>query len=397
VNTIRPHTRMWNLGKRLWNGQERNPERTYFFVDRPLVILQSDDWGRVGVRDAEGYEILRKNGIQLGQHPYDFYTLETADDLTALMEMLHGHKDSAHRSPRLVMNFLLANLDFARMAARDFQEVCLLYLANGLPGKWKRPKLFDCYREGVADGVFYPALHGLTHFCRTTVEAALQNHRERAEVLQTFWAAETPFIYWRMPWIGYEYSNPEKPNAGFLSAETQQVLVRRTAEEFRKFFSCAPVSACAPGYRANDCTHQAWADCGVKVAQNGSGAPLPPHFDSCEILNLYRTIDIEPSSRELTVEKYVQLAASNFARGVPAVISVHSINFHSTLKDFRSPTLRVLDEFLSSLEARYPNLLYITDEDFFHIINEGKFVANGSTVNVHAKQQTSLQSQVGAQ
>lgn len=396
MNTIRP-ARVWNLGKRLWNRRPGNSDPTFFFVDRPLVILQSDDWGRVGVRDAEGYEALRASKIQLGQRPYDFYTLETANDLTALMEMLHRHRDSAGRTPCMVMNFLLANLDFARMAAREFQEICLLYLSNGLPGKWKRPKLFERYREGVNGGVFYPALHGLTHFCRVAVEAALQNHPERTELLRTFWNAETPFIYWRMPWIGYEYSNLEKPNAGFLVPETQQVLIKRTAEEFRKFFSRDPVSACAPGYRANAFTHQAWAECGIKVAQNGSGAPLPPHFDSNEMLNLYRTIDIEPSSRELTIEKYVQLAAGNFARGVPAIVSVHSINFHSSLKDFRTPTLRVLDEFLSALESRYSNLLYVTDEDFFHLVNEGKFVANDSMVRVSVKQRTSLESQIGAQ
>src|SRR5581483_6481518 len=117
--SMRPHTRVWNLGKRLWNGPDSATERSYFFVDRPLVILQSDDWGRIGVRDRDGYEALRQSGIQLGQHPYDFYTLETADDLTSLMEMLKRHKDSINRSPSMVMNFLLANLDFSPMAARN--------------------------------------------------------------------------------------------------------------------------------------------------------------------------------------------------------------------------------------------------------------------------------------
>jgi hypothetical protein len=381
---------MWNLGKRFWNGRGRESERSFFFFDRPLLILQSDDWGRVGVRDSEGYETLREDGIQLGQHPYDFYTLETAEDMTVLMEMLDRHKDSAGRSPCMVMNFLLANLDFARMAARELQEVCLLFLSHGFPGKWKRPKLFDRYREGIAENLFYPALHGLTHFCRNAVKEALHNERDKAELLQIFWTAETPFIYWRMPWIGYEYNNPESPNPGFLPLETQQVLIKRTAEEFQRFFFRSPVSACAPGYRANESTHRAWADCGVKVAQNGSGAPMPPHFDACEILNLYRTIDIEPASRELTVEKYVQLAASNFARGIPAIVSVHSINFHSTLKDFRTPTLRILDEFLTVLESRYPKLLYVTDEDLLHIVSEGKFVANGNDVTVNVRQHTSL-------
>ena len=48
---------------------------------------------------------------------------------------------------------------------------------------------------------------------------------ERNNLLRTLWKAETPYIYWRMPWVGYEYCAPEKPQAGFLEAETQaQVL-----------------------------------------------------------------------------------------------------------------------------------------------------------------------------
>ena len=63
------------------------------------------------------------------------------------------------------------------------------------------------------------------------------------------------------------------------------------------------------------------------------------------MLNLHRTIDVEPFQRDLPLEKYMQLAERCFARGIPAIISVHSINFHSSLKDFRGPALRVLDEF----------------------------------------------------
>ena len=42
-----------------------------FRFSRPLVLLQSDDWGRVGVRDAEGQEELRAAGLSLGERPYD--------------------------------------------------------------------------------------------------------------------------------------------------------------------------------------------------------------------------------------------------------------------------------------------------------------------------------------
>jgi hypothetical protein len=172
---------------------------------------------------------------------------------------------------------------------------------------------------------------------------------------------------------------------GFLSHEEQHSLIRHAAELFRQFFSTAPLTACAPGYRANADTHTAWAECGVRVAQNGSGAPRPPHLDECEMLNLYRTVDVEPSERGLEVEKYMELASACFARGIPAIISVHSINFHSTLKDFRTTTLQALDELLSALEARYPNLLYVHDADMYEIVTRGKYRSSQGKVAVQAK------------
>jgi hypothetical protein len=327
--------------------------------------------------------------MRLGEHPYDFYTLETAEDLNALGDMLKRRRDSTGRSACLVMNFVLANLDFRRMAANGLKQIQLMPLSQGLPGTWKRPGLFEAYRQGIAEGVFYPALHGLTHFCRPAVDEDVSKDGERGALLRTLWKAETPYIYWRTPWVGYEYCRPEKPKAGFLSQETQKALIQEATTIFTKLFSSAPVSACAPGYRANQDTHVAWSGCGIRVAQNGTGAPLAPHMDDCEILNLHRTIDFEPAQRDLPLEKYVQLAEQCFARGVPAIVSVHSINFHSSLKNFRGPTLQALEQFLFVLEAKYPNLLYVNDGDLYEIATQGKFQTPRGTVSVDVKRERS--------
>jgi hypothetical protein len=381
---------MLNYAKKLFQGSKSSEPAREFLFERPLVILQSDDWGRVGVRDQEGYEQLRTAGIRLGENPYDFYTLETTEDVLELRDLLKRHRDSTGRSACLVMNFLLANLDFSRLDASG-SAIRLLPLAKGLPGGWKRPGLFESYREGIADGIFYPALHGLTHFCVLAAEQALLRNEDRAALLRKLWKAETPYIYWRMPWIGYEYNNPERPQAGFLSAESQQELIQRATGNFASFFSKTPLSACAPGYRANRDTHAAWAKSGLRVTQNGSGSPLNPHMDEHELLNLYRTIDIEPSQRDLPIEKYMQLAKGCFDRGMPAIVSIHSINFHSTLKDFRTPTLQVLDQFLSALETSYPNLLYVHDGDLYDIVRRGRFRGSRGQVSVKVKQKLGVQ------
>src|SRR5580658_9829256 len=363
---------MLNVLRRVWRRGRELPVEGFVF-GRPLVVLQSDDWGRVGVRDHEGWEELRQLGVNLGERNYDFYSLETAGDVEAVRLLLSRHRDSTGRPACMGMNFMMANVDFAKVKADNFRQIHLRPLTEGLPDGWKRPGLFEAYQQGISAGVLSPALHGTTHFCRPAAERHLNDSGERGGFLRMLWNAGVPYIHWRMPWIGFEYADPGKNGReSFLSSEIQQEMITDAVKTFTQLFAKAPRSACAPGYRANKSTHLAWANNGLQVAQNGPGSSLPPHFEinrnvDCEtnpVLHLYRTIDFEPSAaQEFSVADCLRTAEGSFARGVPAIISVHSINFHSTLKDFRSRTLHLLDEFLTALESKYPDLLYVRDED----------------------------------
>jgi len=350
-----------------------------FTFDRPVLLLQSDDWGRVGVRDGEGWDELQAAGLALGQKPYDYYSLETADDVAELHQVLKSHRDSEGRPPRLVTNFCVANLDFENIAESDFRSLILKPLSEGLPGKWNRPGLLDAYQQGIADGVFYPALHGTTHSCRAALARHIGEDSERGTLLRALLLAGTPYIHWRMPWIGFEYWDQER-TPQFLSAAIQHDLVRDAAAGFADLFGVSPLSACAPGYRANDDTRRAWADCGIRVAQNGP-ALTSPHFDPSGLLHTYRTVEFEPAldPQRYTLQHCLERAAGCFERGLPAIVSVHSINFHSTLKNFRGPTLRLLHQFLSALERKHDNLLYLHDlelHDMLRAVQQGD-AANG--------------------
>jgi hypothetical protein len=351
--------------------------------DRPLLLFQSDDWGRVGVRDREGWEELRASGIELGESPYDSYSLETADDVTALGELLKTHRDSVGRHPSIVMNFIMANVDFERALGSHDGEIPLISLSDGWPGKWRRPNLFDAYRRGIEDGVFFPALHGLTHFCAKAVSRELADAGAPAELLREMWGAQTPYVYWRMPWIGYEYWDCEMaPERRFLSLDEQRAAIRRAAEIYGTFFGVSPFSACAPGYRANADTRAAWFDCGVRVSQNGPNEKAAPYLDERGMLHTFRTVEIEPAICAVKLEKLLRDVEACFSRGIPVVVSIHSINFHSSIRDFRSPTLNLLDEFLTTLRKRWPALLYANDADLYQIASEGFYFAQGSKVAV---------------
>ncbi|HLV85637.1 MAG TPA: hypothetical protein VKV39_01590 [Candidatus Sulfotelmatobacter sp.] len=374
---------MLTYARKLWRWGERVIPSEGFFLERPAVLFQSDDWGRIGLRDGDGVEALRAEGLS-PERPYDFYSLEHADDLAALNTILRKHRDSTGAPPRLGMNFLVFNLDLGRMRADEYRSIHLLPLAEGAPQGHSRPGLMDAYLAGVKAGVFAPALHGITHFCPSAVEQVLKAEDERAGLLKSVWKAGAPYIYWRMPWIGYEYWDPGRAEEKrFLSLEQQQNLIGTAVGGFAKLFSTLPHSACAPGYRANDDTHRCWAQHGVHVVQNGPGRSLPVHFDRYGLLHLCRTVEFEPATDpEFSLEKCVQQAEASFGRGLPAIVSVHSINFQSKVRDFRSRTLQLLDQFLLTLEAKHADILYLRDEDMFEIVRRGFYSSQGSAVPV---------------
>jgi hypothetical protein len=370
------------LRNALWRAKKSSTRPAVRF-DRPLVLFQSDDWGRAGVRDREGWEELRAAGLNLGENLYDFYSLETAEDLHALGEILGKHRDSTGRKPSMVMNFIMANVDFDRCFESGQKQIPLRPLTEGLPGSWFRPRLFEAYQQGIRERLFYPALHGLTHFCEQTVIRELDAGGERSQLVQKLWRAQTPYIHWRMPWVGYEYWDPEmRYGRRFLSADDQRAAIKRAVGIFRDLFTSGPFSACAPGYRANADSRMSWFENGVRVAQNGPGEQRGPYLDENGMLFTFRTVEMEPALERCDLERLVSQAEGCFAAGLPAVISVHAINFHSTIQDFRTPTLKLMDEFLTVLEKKWPDLLYVDDADLFSLATEGSYAGENGRVNV---------------
>ena len=373
-------TRLRNALRR----EKKSSTPTTLRFDRPLLLFQSDDWGRVGVRDREGWEELRAAGLNLGEKPYDFYSLETAEDLDALGEVLSKHRDSIGRRPSMVMNFIMANVDFERCFQPGQKQIPLRPLAEGWPGAWRRPHLVEADRHGVRERLFYPALHGLNHFCERAAARELGTGGERSELLKKFWRAQTPYIHWRMPWIGYEYWDPGmRPADQFLPGDDQKAAIKRAAEIFLELFAVNPFSACAPGYRANADSRTAWLETGVRVVQNGPGDRRGPYLDENGMLSTFRTVEMEPATERCDLERLVTQVDECFSGGLPAVISIHSINFHSTIQDFRGPTLTVLDEFLTVVERKWPGLLYVHDADLFSIATEGAYAGDDGRVRVN--------------
>ena len=352
---------------------------------RPLVLMQSDDWGLLGLRNLESFQRLRRKGLPLGKGAYDYYSFETANDLYALCEILNRHQDSAGNPPVLVCNFVLANVDFPLALASDLCELPLKPLHEGLPQPWSEESTLAMGKPGIMQGLLYPALHGISHFCYPAVKKILTDRGARALTLRWLYEEGTSLVYPQTPWVGFEFKDEgDILPSTWLQRQEQERVVQRGVAMFAETFGKVPLSACAPGYRANPDTFRAWADHGLRVVQNGPGIEAPPYLGPYGLLYLHRNVPFEPAL-DLAfhdLENVYQTAARHLRSGRPAILCIHSINFQSRLKNFRDRTLALLDELLNRLEREFEDLLYVHDENLWQIVQLGAYTTKGVTVEV---------------
>lgn len=83
--------------------------------------IEQVDWGKIGIRDRKDFDTLDSNGHTWKQISWDYYSLDSADDLQSLNNVLLKHTDSKGCSPVFSSNFVLANPDFGRITASSFQ------------------------------------------------------------------------------------------------------------------------------------------------------------------------------------------------------------------------------------------------------------------------------------
>lgn len=333
---------------------------------RPTVVIESDDWGRCGAPSPEALAQLRERGIPVGGSHWDFYGLESEDDVLCLADTLAGRCDRDGRPTCLTANFIMANADLPAMRNERFQSFRWVPIRDGFPAPWP-DLLVPAYRAAIDRAVFYPGLHGFTHFNPTEMLRCAQEETARGERVRAVLSCDVPYLATATP--EFNFALVSRREGERFAAEAEQAdWVARGVALFRETFGLTPRTTCAPGYRANDVSFRQWRLAGIDAAQQVSAEPLSIRDG---LLVISRNVFFEPIFDGDAVPRALRQARHAVARGLPIVVCTHSINYIDRHVGRAKASRQALSRFLDALIEAFPELRFASDGDLVKAVRGG--------------------------
>ena len=242
----------------VWSWHARTASRVDLGAWR-VVVLQSDDWGFEGwfpdLRAAEALADLA-DGVPPRLRAYARAGLETAAEVDSLRARLLAWTDADGLPLVLQANTIMAGPTVAATveAASDAEFGWPIHASGHGPGRYGRPGLDPAVDRAIAAGVWWPEMHGLTHFdleayrrARAAGDPVALRARAHGTMAYTGWLQ------------GTELAGPDPQRA--------RRLARVTVERFRERFGRTPSSVIASDYRWGAEDEDAWAELGIEVVQ----------------------------------------------------------------------------------------------------------------------------------
>lgn len=348
-----------------------------FRINRHIVVFESDDWGSIRMSNKKDWNALLKMGYAVDKRPYERYdTLESAEDLEALFEVLAKHKDSKGNHPVITANMLMANPDFERIAKSRFQEYYYEPITKTYERYFGNTKVLELMKQGLDEGIFMPQSHGREHFNVAQWMRGLQCGDE--DLLTAFKHGMCGIA---------PKTNPDKGNQlmNALSAANQEEqreiddIVAEGLQLFERLWGFPSTTFVAPCYCWNVQTERVLANGKVKMIQtsrNSKPAYQSPsrefysgQFNRFGQVYSIRNCAFEPSTQEDSMAGFMKQVDDAFAKHKLAVFSTHRINYVSGISvQNRFNTLKLLDQFLTALLKKYPDVEFLSSDQLVNIL-----------------------------
>ncbi|MFZ4797011.1 MAG: hypothetical protein ACOYMA_05920 [Bacteroidia bacterium] len=354
-----------------------------FHTNRKIVVIESDDWGSIRMPSMEVYEQLLKKGIRVDNLEFNRYdALASESDLKALFEVLHSVKDKNGNSAIITANTIVANPDFDKIKASNYNEYYYEPFNETLKRYPEHNGAFDLWKDGIAENVFRPQFHGREHLNVTRWMKSLKNNVGNVRLafdMGMYDLSEgnqiTTDSY--MDTLNFEHE---------AELEFQKRSIVEGLDLFEKLFGYRSATFIAPCYIWDSKLNSFLSENGVKALQGG-WFQLKPTVGSKHVFKkefhytgernkfkqwyLVRNLSFEPSINPNgnSVKEVIQRMEFLFRIKKPVIISSHRLNFIGFIdKNNRDKNLRLFADLLRRIVKRWPDVEFVSSDKLVNII-----------------------------
>ena len=353
-------------------------------TNRKIVVIESDDWGSIRMPSHEVYEEFLRRGVRVDRDPYCRYDcLATADDLSALFDVLTSVKDKNGRHAVITADTVVANPVFEKIKESGFKEYFYEPFTETLKRSPQYEGAFELWKQGMDAGIFHPQLHGREHLNVKKWLRTLQSGEEVTRLafdLGTFGLTSAVDARIKNNYMGAFNSGLDE------DIKDYDTIITEGQQLFEQLFGYKSESFIATTYTWNPKIEESLKSNGVKYLQGMVHQHIPLDDDTTfgwkkdnytgrkstsGLIYISRNAFFEPAHHqdEDVSNKVLDRIRCAFRWHKPAVISVHRINFISSI-DYanRDNTLLQLKKVLKTIVANYPDVEFMTTDRLGQII-----------------------------
>ncbi|MCF6155394.1 MAG: hypothetical protein E3K36_09110 [Candidatus Brocadia sp.] len=355
-------------------------------TNRKIVVIESDDWGSVRIPSKSIYSKLLKAGIPVDKDPYcKFDSLETAEDIYSIFDILSKYKDKNGTHPVITVNTVMSNPDFKKIKDSKFQKY--YYLPSLNPNGSSSHDTIKLFNEGISNHLFFPQFHGREHLNTKQWLLALQNGDNETHIAFEYGVYGIPLknkVLGRRNDFMAALDINSYDDVPYLSDSIKEGSIL-----FEKRFNYRSKSFVAPCYTWSSELEIKLREAGIFYIQgiHFQNEPIPGKCEYKRRLHyigqknrhgqiyLIRNCSFEPTITQNTgiVDECLKRINLLFKLGKPVIIGTHRLNYTGTLHvENRINNLMILDKLLKQILKLWP------DTEFMNTCQLGELIKNKS-------------------
>jgi hypothetical protein len=344
---------------------------------RKILTFESDDWGSIRTSNLGAVSRLSGLGIDfksLDAQRYSYNdTLASAEDLTALFDVLSSVKDCNNHMAVFTAVSLVANPDFEAIRKSGYRNYYYEPFTDTLKRVPGCEGSFELWKQGIGSGIFIPQFHGREHLNITAWMRALKySHPETLEVFnERMFGYVNTFFDARQ--INYQeaFNIHDPTEINFLEA-----VIADGLKLFENIFGYRARLFVAPNGPFPNILEKTLALNGITLISQPKIQHEPIGYGKTRKVFHYlgmknkwnqvyltRNCFFEPSNSAKMdwVGSCMRDVETAFRWNKPAIISSHRVNYIGRLNICnRQQNLKLLGELLTKIKNRWPDIEFMS-------------------------------------